>query len=381
MGVSGGGNLISSFDMSVSASSLNATETTSDKKTVSIDEILNRIATKLLSGQNITKTEAKALEDITATPQGKRKLTSTQKKIIKTTNKLAKEILKPKGSYEAEQQKARGFLALAQDGGLVAQQTKAKVLLAMHTAREVSYCQNKATEIVRKKGTISEKEILKLIEEHNKASPPLADKAGTLTFQAGNHKVFYGSKGKLTLAQPDRKTTLPIELARSNRKQKPAQVAQMVQTYHDVVDNTPYNNVGPMLEFMKFYREASANNPGLTLSQAFDAHQPSPEQVYDKYQSGDCVIIAGKLKSELSARGVEAAVTGQYTGPQWAQPPVPETSGNFKYWNRYDQATENVHHCCTIVRYADTRGNDKVLDLDVGFKATDAPEDRGSFSN
>ncbi|NGX41820.1 MAG: hypothetical protein K940chlam7_00094 [Chlamydiae bacterium] len=382
MCVSGGSNHISSnrsFDISVSASSLSATETTSDEKTASIDEILNGIATKLLSGQDITKAEAKTLENITATPQGKGKLTSTQKKLIKTTDKLAKEILKSKGSYKAKQQKVRKLLDSVQDGDLVTQQVKVKVLLAMHTAREASYCQNKATEILKKKGTISEKEILKLIEEDNKACPPLANKAGTLAFQAGKHKVFYDSKGKLTLASPDRKATVPIEQARNNKKLKPAQVAQMIQTLHDVVDNTPYNNVGPMLEFMKFFREASTNNPELTLSQAFEAHQSSPEQVYDKYHSGDCVIFAGKLKSELSARGFKAAIAGQYTGTAWARPPLPETSGNFSIWKGYDQATENVQHCCTVVRYSDRKGEDRVLALDT-WAGDNEPADYDSFS-
>ena len=381
-------NLSSSapFDIYLTTSRVREGEKTTETSKSTIDETLNVIATKLLGGQNITESEQKSLKDVATAPFEKAKLTSTQKKIISTCKKLEKNILKSKGSYDIKQQHvqallSRGLSPVEKNPG-ADDKAKAKTLLAMlDVASSAPKCFREATKIVNKKGAISENQLLKLINEHNTTSLPRAREAGSLAFQTGNHKVYYDVQGKLTLAPPDRKTTTPIELAKCNSKLKPSQVNKMKQTYHDIVDNTPYNNVGPMLEFMKFFRETSVNNSHLTLSEAFQAHQASPVQVYDKYHSGDCVILAGKLQSELRAQGREAAVTGQYTGPDWARPPVPNPSMNFSSWKKYDTSTENVHHCATVVRYSDEQGKDRALELDVTYNGADAPVDYEDFSS
>jgi hypothetical protein len=137
--------------------------------------------------------------------------------------------------------------------------------------------------------------------------------------------------------------------------------------FRAVANNRPYNNWGATLEFMRYYRSCKAVNPGLTLQEALHSFEPDPVALFDKYRSGNCVVVAAKLQHELSQANVDVALIGQRTGPIWARPPVPPAPDFPPLdWAEYDTATESVHHAAVVLRYTDTGGAERGKFFDAG---------------
>lgn len=333
-----------------------------NKITTPVEKKIAALANKVLSGQELSQSEKIDLATI-ATRRILFKAKILPKSSASKIDILRKNIIAFKGNITDAQR----MLKTAGDFGQMDKSTQnamAKLVLAYDAALQQSPFFTKVKQFTG--ANFNEAKVKNLIATHNTSAPPRAQLAGTLAISIGNHNVYYTKTGKLELAPPNKKTCTPITLAPSNVKMDEQRVSQLKDAFNQIYENTPYNNVSPMLEFMKFFRGAKKSNPNLTLKQAYEAYNPSPTSLYDKYKSGDCVIVAGKAQSALKEIGCEAAVVGQYTKPPWANPPVPDgrSAGT---WTQYDNKSENVHHCAVVVKYSDVEGQEKGLYMDPTF--------------
>ncbi|MCE5315752.1 MAG: hypothetical protein LLG04_00110 [Parachlamydia sp.] len=325
-----------------------------------IDQIIDGIAVKLLQTGTLHPTDRAFLNKIAATKLGLTDKIQSQFGKYKQINDLGHQILRYKMGQAQAAKRIQDFLTPGTRSDLE-QKSLAELLLVYDRSLEGSYFHNKIAQIQTKKEAVTPQKLGEIIQKHNSNSPPNLKKAGMLAMEIGNFKVFYNKTGHLFVAPPERKVISAIKLSPANTNLDASRLESMRTEYRTVVRDTPYNNMGPMLDFMAHFRELMQANPAVTLKQAFNSFFPSPEQVYDKYHSGDCVILSAKIQANLQKLGVQAAVVGQYTIPDWAKPPVPDPSGSFTIWPDYDKRTENVHHCATAVRFQDQKGQEKGL--------------------
>jgi hypothetical protein len=174
-------------------------------------------------------------------------------------------------------------------------------------------------------------------------------------------RVIYDAFGRLALAQQDHKMTEPVEQTCEGIPLTTSQLQQIKDIYEKVITHSPYNNLGICFEYMKFFREIKKTNPDITLQQAFQTFAPNSSHIFEKYRSGDCVALAGSLQNALQKAGFSSGIFGEFSYPSWARPPVPNAA-SFD-WAEYNEKTECVHHCATVVRFKDEHLNDKCLVL------------------
>lgn len=238
---------------------------------------------------------------------------------------------------------------------------KAKVLL------DTLYIFNNFFEKIKSIKNPTRETIASLISRHNACCPPDPEKAGLLAMSIGKNHIYYDHCGRLILAPPSKKATEVIPLCKENRLLTPQKIDEIREIYRKIVNDTPYNTAAPLLEFIRFFRLAKRTNPDLTVKEAFAAYIPSPERLYDKYRTGNCVILAQKLQTTLQEQGLKAAVIGQYTNTRWSRPPIPMLHGQKKIdWKEYDQTTENVHHTAVVLRYSNWRNKEKGILFEMG---------------
>ncbi len=343
------------------------------------DQEIKQLANKLFKGDRLSQSELQSLKSLT-----EKKLGFFQRlgsglfkvKIDRVRNDLLNKKGKIANTHKAMQKlESFGMLTVG------SRRAMAKLLIAYDQSLQQAPSFGKAQKLLDKGQEVSENTLRECIQAHNKVAPPNIRLAGTLALGIGDRQVFYTKKGLLELAPPHKKTTIPIGMAKGNLNLDQPQVEQLKDVFKDVYEGTPYNNMSPMLEFVKFFKEAKESNPNLTLHQAYLAFNPSPEELFDKYQSGDCVIVAGKVHAAFQHMGVEAGVVGQFTRPPWADPPIPNNREG-PAWPHYDKVTENVHHCAIALKYTSRSGEEKGLYMDPLFgsgeeiKEVDSYDDR-----
>ena len=194
-------------------------------------------------------------------------------------------------------------------------------------------------------------ELQQLLDQHNKCFPNEPSKAGSIAFEIDRYKIYYNEKGYLFLAAPDRKAVEPIA---SNGPTSDAQIHH-IEIVHQQLANVPYNNMGVVLEFMRFLRECRTTNPSLTFREAFLAFQPNSRALFEKYRSGCCVVLAGAMREQMKNEGFKTmAVLGQQSDVQWSR--VPPVIFDFNYeWPAFNEATENTQHCYIVFKYSDKK--------------------------
>lgn len=341
-----------------------STDKKSSEKKNEESEVISKLAEKLLTGQSLKSTER---EYLTKLSEQKVDLNEQILSMFKCReiNDLSDKILKSKLPFEKTKTNFEKITKAQKTLTISEQKALSKLLLCYDQTLNNSYFITQASKVLESGKTLSRIEIKKLIDKHNEISPPTPKKAGFLALQVGECKVYYNKMGYLTLAPLDRKMTTPILVQKKHMNLDKSKIDEIKNMYRKVVSNKPYNNLAPMLELMGFFHEMKEQNPEITLKEAYQAFNPSVSEIYDKYQSGDCVILAGKFQDSVKGLGLELGVVGQYTGPQWAQPPVPNPSGNFQEWRAYDKQTENVHHCAAAFRYQDQNKQEKVMYFDT----------------
>lgn len=344
---------------------------------IETDQKLHEIGIKILSNQTLTPTEHLFLKKISVTQ------IKNPNKSSKKIDNISKKIIKGKLDSQSTNNSLRSLLNNNYHD-IQTQKSLAKLLLETEKTKDGTKIIDKIIQSHQSGRPLNNDQIKKLIDSHNKNYHPSKNHAGKLAFQTNDVKIVYDSNGKLRILPPDRLLTSEITLRKGNTNLTQADVQSIKDTYQNMRENLRYNNLSPMLEFASHLRNIKQNNPDASFNEALDSYSPDSTHLYQKYQSGDCVIAAGQLQSELSAKGLHADVAGETTRPIWSTPPIPDTSDMYK-WDSYDQATDGIHHCHTVFLYSDESGTQKGLDLDVTFSSDDTASDiddlKSSLSN
>lgn len=217
------------------------------------------------------------------------------------------------------------------------------------------------------------------IHAYNRACPANRHLAGNLAAIAGDYRLFFTKQGILGTPLVDRKLTLPIAISKEEESWNGQQIDDMSEAFFQIYCETPYNNLSPMLEFMKFFRELKAENPVLTLRKAYQAFSPVPVEIFDKYGSGDCVTVSAKVQAILKERGLSSSVMGTPTRNMWAFPPIPKPK-QYEVWAEYNRATEGVFHCQVVALFSDSRGDKKIAYMNPSFSYQEPLMRRKDFS-
>lgn len=342
------------------------------------DQEIKRLANKLFKGDTLSQSELHSLKSLANKKLGFfQRLNSGLFKI--KVDRVTSNLLNKKGKITHTHKAMQTYdsFGMATYG---TRRAMAKLLIAYDQSLQKVPSFKKAQKLLDKSLKVSENILRECIQTYNKTAPPNIRFAGTLALSIGERQVFYTKNGRLELAPPHRKTTIPIGMAKGNMNLDQPQVEQLKGVFQDVYEGTPYNNMSPMLEFAKFFKEAKESNSHLTLHQAYQAFNPSPEELFDKYQSGDCVIVAAKVQAAFQEMGVEAGVVGQFTRPPWADPPVPN-SREGPAWPHYNKVTENVHHCAIALKYTNSSGEEKGLYMDPLFGSGEVIHEVDSYDD
>lgn len=253
----------------------------------------------------------------------------------------------------------------------------AGLLLSYEHELQHSFLVQETDRLAKTGKTVGRKEIGLLVDTYNATGQTQPERAGFLAFEREGNKVYFDQIGRLVLGAPEKKVVEPFSFPIGNQHLDVAKIDRIKATYHEITDRVPYNNIGPMLDLMQFFTECRTTNPNLTLREAFDAFQPNPAAIYNKYQAGDCMVLAGTLQARLQEEGIVAATIGEYTGPNWAQPPS-QWGGPGRDWNEYDVVTENVHHCRCVTHFSDQEGTEHGMYFNF-FAQFDAPIKEGTW--
>ncbi len=341
---------------------------------ISLELDIKLLATKLLQGDVLSDGERTALHILV-----KRKLHLKYGLSIGglkgKIDSVRKNMLKLKGKIDEVQHLIQEVIPLNLDERL--HRALAKLLLVYDEALLPDSIAFKMKQFKPfKNGEVVEKELIRFVDAYNMASPSNSRLAGLLALEIGGRRIFYTREGLLKLASPAKKMGRPLTLCNANDNVF-IQIKQLEDIFLKVYDRTVYNNLSPMLEFMKFFRETKQSNPTLTLCQAFEAFDPFPSKIFDKYQSGDCVVIASKTQTVLRTMGIESSVVGCRMANIWSTPPIPGGE-RLGYWEEYDRVSEGIHHCGVVVKYHDSEGKKMMACIDpifvdprMNFKSSD----------
>lgn len=338
-----------------------------DNRSIPNNTPVNQLAHKIAQNGHLSitdKTELQALAE-KRSPL-KERITSHFGEVAKI-NALSAAILSRKEPLSSAKEKIAQTLAHNPQE----EKALAGLLLSYESARQRPFLLEECNRLIDKGVTLDRAVLQRLVDKHNTLSLPIPEKAGALFFETPDCKIYCNQTGELFLAGPDKKIAEPIVLEKCNQHLSAEKIALMEQTYNELTDHTPYQNAGPMLEFIRFFRECREVNPTLSLEEAYNSCQLDPANIYEKYRGGDCVILAGALQKRLRSQGFEVGIGGQCTGAAWANPPLPYSDPSLS-WLEYDQKTEDVHHCVCIARYSNLDGQEEGMYFDF-FATVQSP--------
>lgn len=330
------------------------------------DIFLNTLGRKILEGGQVTQEEATTLTRLSSTKQSifARAQAQFGKTNVHVIDSIRLQVQNDSESFRTNQIQIRELLDFQGARSISEQKALANLLLSYHEFRMVPCFRRQAARLTAQYGpNIPLREIHQLIATHNRVSAPQSERAGSVAIVIGNHKLAFNREGLLELTPSDRKSVRPLAEV-VNPTLSANQIETLKEVYREVA-RSPYNNLGPMMEFMRFFRECARLNPDLSLKEAYETFTVSGAYLHEKYQSGGCVTLTCTLRHRFQELGVNAAAIGQFTGPEWAQAPIPNPYGVAGLsWPMYDQQTEDVHHCGTLVPYPDANGDMQVLFFD-----------------
>lgn len=332
---------------------------------------IKRIAAKLLHGNLLLDSEKTALNMCVnkKTPYFASFSLGIYKKKL---NDVRKNILRMKGNIAHTQLFIQKVASISLTPSSL--RALAKLLLVYDGALQPAFLQAN----VRDKLKNSESELDVFIHAYNRACPAHRHSAGNLAFTVGDYRIFFTKQGILGTPLLDRKLTLPIDIPMEEERWNAQHIDEISEVFFQTYCEVPYNNLSPMLEFMKFFRELKAENPALTLDKAYQAFDPVPVDIFDKYQSGDCVIVSAKIQAVLKERGFFSSVMGTPTRNMWTSPPIPKPK-QYGVWAEYNRATEGVFHCQVVTLFSDCEGTQRVAYMNPTFSYQDPLMRRKDF--
>ncbi|MGE0669665.1 MAG: hypothetical protein AB7O89_01895 [Parachlamydiales bacterium] len=253
-------------------------------------------------------------------------------------------------------------------------------LIRSCATRQDSFDQVLAQFCSKKKRNPTRGELIDLVAKFNQEALPKTAFAGTAIakvtisdeFQK-NHReavVRYNAEGLLEIIDG------PVAPISKTPKQTltSSQVAEMHELYENLSKGTDYNNLGEMLEFMSFYRNAKTINPELTLKEAFAAYRPDLIGTFDKYRSGTCILLSNKFCEELSKKGIHAENVGRPIFNHWVTMPIPGTETTPIKWMNFSDSLKGADHTDAVCHYKLTDGSDHVIQFACSYEEDNADE-------
>lgn len=199
-------------------------------------------------------------------------------------------------------------------------------------------------------GKIDLEKLQPLIDDFN-ALPKRHIPEGKVVLEFPEGALVIDNQSKLVF----KKAVLEKVPLSQNNTITPAKVDEVKRLY-DQIRKSPYNNLGPILEFM---RHVAALPQGTSLQEALSTFTIDPAALYDKYRGGDCTILSAKTAHAIENAGLELkpGVVGVFTTNAWTRAPAPFLAAMFPESPQladvdstaYCEATDYASHCGVVI--------------------------------
>ncbi|MCB1109478.1 MAG: hypothetical protein KDK64_00710 [Chlamydiia bacterium] len=218
-------------------------------------------------------------------------------------------------------------------------------------------------------------ELIKLVADHNKTAIPKPARAGQLAASVPisaegidlprSLEVRYNAQGLLEIFDGE---VAPMDISCSQTLTKP-QVKEMETLYQAINDKTHFNNFAMVLEFARFFREAQSKKSDITLREAFDQFRPNLVSLFEKYQSGNCAVLAAKFCHEMEQQlGIHGQPLAKPTENAWTGVPIPGTEDSQVKWLEFTQVVRGADHTNVGVPYRDEQGRECYTQFACSFE-------------
>ena len=213
-------------------------------------------------------------------------------------------------------------------------------------------------------------ELIKLVAQCNAAAFPAVDAAGQIVVQVvvqveyinerfdtpGRLTVKYNREGFLEITEGP----LAVLDTRFTQKLTKAQIVEMNALYDRLSKDTPFNNLGEMLEFINYFNQQRMVKPELTLKQALASYNPNLPQIFDKYRSGTCVMLSAKVCHEFANRGIQAQMMSTFALNPWSSLPIPGKEVELP-WIAFSKELQGVDHTDAVCFYTSEELSEEIL--------------------
>ncbi|MBS3903843.1 MAG: hypothetical protein KGZ39_00770 [Simkania sp.] len=152
-----------------------------------------------------------------------------------------------------------------------------------------------------------------------------------------------------------------------------SQQEEICALYHTLADGAYYNNLGELLEFIGYFRQAREGHPGLTLQAAYASYHPNLEGIFDKYQSGTCILLATKFSQSLERQGIQVQCVARLTSNSWSKLPIPEVEESPK-WSFFSEEIKGFEHTDVICCFTDENGDKGIFKFQCSFEKNNPKE-------
>ncbi|MBS3903839.1 MAG: hypothetical protein KGZ39_00750 [Simkania sp.] len=161
-----------------------------------------------------------------------------------------------------------------------------------------------------------------------------------------------------------------------------AQQTEVKLLYNKLTDNLYYNNLGELLEFVRYFKEEQTIYSDLTLQDAYVSYHPDLGAIFDKYQSGACILLATKFCQELGKRGILAQCIGRDGLNNWSSLPIPAETGRDRIqWPEFSREIKGVAHTSVICLFKDEDGKECMLKFECSVEKNQPKEIEEFFGN
>lgn len=143
---------------------------------------------------------------------------------------------------------------------------------------------------------------------------------------------------------------------------------EMVTLYNSLAENAYYNNLGETLEFINYYTTKKATDPELTLERALESYTPDLAGMFDKYQSGTCILLSAKFRQELAKAGIQSESVAKETLNTWTGLPIPGTEGGPVKWMSLSAHLKGADHTYTTCVFRDEDGHEGLMKFEGSFE-------------
>jgi hypothetical protein len=187
--------------------------------------------------------------------------------------------------------------------------------------------------------------------------------------EKGELKVEYDIDGYLQITEGP---IGPLDI-RFKQVLTTAQQTEMVELYHSIADDAPYNNLGELLEYLSYYQQQREINPHLTFQEAYESYRPNLAHIFEKYKSGTCILLASKFCDDLAKRGISAQILATSTSNPWSTLPIPGLEEQVR-WDALARHTKGVDHSDALCFFYDENNEEKILRFKCSFDKTTQEE-------